>query len=319
MFFDFSRKGRWARKFKSKYRYVFEDPPDISRLRLLLGTARSGTSWTSKVLSKTALPCRFSSEPLFHIKPLLPYHKTGDHTAMPYDRNDDASPLLSAYQLVAHRQFDGAALPGNERNDPDWTICLVKEVHALMGTEALLRAWKIPVVFVLRDPIYIIDSLFAAQTLETIYMDHDIPAVQQDAFLDRFAAGGQAAFRKAFADNLNAPHRRRIMIDKLVCAHLLQKMFLALAREYPHARAFPYEDFCERPVETFLAAAAALGMPWDEKMAAALQKTMKGDAAAAADPYAVQRNTSAQKDREFMFLSPEEVELCRATLKNLGA
>ena len=181
------------------------------------------------------------------------------------------------------------------------------------------RAWKIPVVFILRDPVYIIDSLFAAQTLETIYMDHELAAVQERVFLDRFAGAAQDAIKKALADNARSPHRRRIMVDKLICAQLLQRMFLTLAKEFPHARTFAYEDFCEKPAETFPAAARALSISWDETMAACLQKTMQEDAAAAADPYAVQRNTAAQKGREFKFLLPDEVALCRATLEAVAA
>jgi hypothetical protein len=318
MFHYFTKWGRWENRFKSKYRYVYDAPPDMGALRLILGTARSGTSWVSKVLSKTGLPCRFSNEPLFHIQPRLQYHSHGDHTALSYNGNCDPSPLLDLYRLAAHRQFDGAGLPGNEREDPGWAICLVKEVHALLGTEALLRAWKVPVIFILRDPVYILDSMFAAQTLDTIYMDHDVRAVQEGAFLDRFAPGAQATVRAAMAENTGRPHRPRVILEKLICAHLLQRMFTTLAGEFPHASAFAYEDFCAKPLETFPAAAKALNMPWDDAIAGYLQKTMKSNDQAAADPYAVQRDTASQASREFMFLTPEEVSLCRSTLERLA-
>ena len=41
---------------------------------------------------------------------------------------------------------------------------------------------------------------------------------------------------------------------------------------------------------------------------------MHEDAATAANPYAVMRNTAAQNSRPFKFLSPEEIAFCRATL-----
>jgi hypothetical protein len=311
---DLSKEGRWAAKFRAKHPFVDREPSDTGKLRLILGVGRSGTSWVSHVLSKTKEGSRFFSEPLFHIRPRLPYRETGDHTAIGYSADSDAGPLLAAYQLVAHRQFDGAGLPGNERNDPDWTICLIKEVHALLGAEAVLRTWKVPVVFILRDPVYAIDSLFAAQTLESIYLDHEAVAVRDKLFLERFAGGAQESVRKALADNARSPRRRRIMVEKLICVHLLQGMFPSLAEEFPGARTFAYEDFCAQPVDTFKAAARALSIPWDDTMAACLQDSMRGDAAAASNPYVVVRNTAAQKNREFKFLTPEEIALCRSTL-----
>jgi hypothetical protein len=314
MFIDFSKTGRWRRRFKAKYPYVYDQPPETGALRLVLGAGRSGTSWVSKVLSKTGLPCRFSNEPLFHIKPPLPFHCRGDHTAMRYDGETDPGPLLAAYQLAMHPEFDGGGLPGNEREDANWEICLIKEVHALLGSEALLRAWKVPVIFILRDPMYIIDSLFAAQTIDTTYMDHEVVSVRGEAFLDRFAGGAREAVRQALAENAGRQHRGRVLLDKLICAQLLQRMFTTLALEFPQAKAFAYEDFCVKPAETFAAAALALNMPWDATMASYLRNTMKANETAAADPYAVQRDTAAQKDRAFRFLKPEEVALCRSTI-----
>jgi hypothetical protein len=319
MFFDLSKESRWAAKFRAKYPYVNREPPESGKLRLILGVGRSGTSWVSKVLSKTTERSRFFSEPLFYIDPRLPYRRKGDHTAIGYNGSYDAGPLLAAYQLVAHRQFDAPDLPGRERNDDGWSICLVKEVHALLGSEAVLRAWKTPVVFILRDPVYAIDSLFAAQSLETIYLDHEAGAVQEQAFLDRFAGAGQDAVRKALADNARWPHRRRIIVEKVICVQLLQRMFLALAKEFPCARTFAYEDFCGRPMDTFQSAASALSIPWEEAMTAFLQESTRGDGAATANPYAVVRNTAAQNNREFKFLSPGEIALCRSTLETIAS
>lgn len=319
MLFDFTKEGRWTSRFQAKYRYLLGTPPHLASLRLVLGTGRSGTSWTSKVLSKTKQPCRFFSEPLYHLQPRLPFQDRGDHTAIGYKRKPNGGALLAAYQLLAHPQFDEPALPGCERNDPGWAFCLVKEVHALLGAEALLRAWQTPAVFILRDPVYVIDSLFATGTSETIYLDHEVRAVQQKPFLDRFAGGQQETVRRALAENVRLPQRRRAMLDKVICIQLLQNMFLALAEELPRARAFAYEDFCERPVETFQAAARALSIPWDQTMAAYLQETMRGDPAAAANPYSVLRDTPAQKNRAFKFLSPEEIVLCRSTLESIAS
>ena len=296
---------------------VAGEPGTPEGLRLILGVGRSGTSWVGKVLSKTTAPTRFFSEALFHVKPKLPYRQQA--ITRPSAITETLMlipcwPPTSCSRIRVSRMRICPAKNGMTRvgRMPG------QGIHALLGSEALLRAWKIPVLFILRDPVYILDSLFAAQTLETNYLDHESAAVREAAFLDRFAPGVRDAVRKALSENANSPRRCRVMLDKLICIHLLQKMFTTLAAEFPQAKVFAYEDFCQRPVETFQAAARSLGIPWDEKMAAFLQESMRGNAKAEADPYAVYRNTSTQKDREFQFLSPEEIALCRATLVGIS-
>ena len=293
-----------------------ESAPEPGRLRLILGVGRSGTSWACQVLFKTTLRSRCFSEPLFHLAPPLPFHRKPDHTAVAYEEIPAEHPLACAWQLLAHRKFGGPGLKTLERDDADWEICLVKEVHALLGTEGLLRLWQTPAVFILRDPVYVVDSLFAAQTLQTIYLDHELEAVRQRPFLDRFAPGRQAAVERLFADTARLEPRRRVILSKALCVQLLQEMFSVLAAEFPCAKAVRYEQLCSAPRETFQSLAAALSIPWDNAMDSYLAKTTEADATSA-DPYSVMRNTGDQKDRPFKFLSAAEVDLCRAAVQTI--
>ena len=316
MFLPLSKTARWRKAFRAAHPCLEQSAAEPERLRLVLGVGRSGTSWVGQVLSKAAMRCRCFSEPLFHLKPPLPFHKKADHTAVGYEDLSPEHPLLCAWQLLANRQFGGPDVQGLERNDSDWEICLVKEVHALLGSEGLLRLWKVPTVFILRDPVYIADSLFAAQTLRTIYLEHEAWAVRQKAFLDRFVPGRQAAVERLFAEAAGMDERQRIILGKVMCIHLLDEMFLARAAEFPCARALRYEDLCAAPHEAFPALAAALSIPWDAAMAAYLARTTEGDANSD-DPYSVMRHTARQKDRPFKFLSAAEVASCRNALRTM--
>jgi hypothetical protein len=256
---------------------------------------------------------RFLVEPLFHLEPRLPFHDTGDHTAVDYESFSPDHPLLSAYRRLADRRLANTDVKGLERDDDAWELCLVKEVHALLGTEGLLRAWQTPALLLLRDPVYVVDSLFAAQSLRTNYLNHEVEAVQQEAFLNRFAPGRQEAVRQFFADAAEREPREQVILTKLICTQLLHDMFIVLAEQFPFVTTLHYEEFCETPRETFRAAAQALSIPWDQGTDEYLRKTSRADATAS-DPYSIMRNTAEQRERPLVFLRPEESELCRSAL-----
>ena len=307
------RTRRWQAAFHARYAFLEDAVPEPQRLRVILGVGRSGTSWVSQVLFKTTLPGRCLSEPLFHMTPRLPFHRAGDHTAVPYEAMPPRHPLRRAYELLAHRQFDPVGLHGVARDEPGWEICLVKEVHALLGAEGLLRAWGAPVVFILRDPVYVLDSLLAAQTLRTIYLDHEVEAVREPAFLRRFAPGREEAVRRAFARTARQESRPQIIQRKVLCVQLLQEMFAVLAREFPSAKTWRYEQCCQTPEASFRAIAAALSLPWDEALARGLAETTQADATSH-QPYSVVRDTAQQTDRPLKFLTGAEAALCRDAL-----
>jgi len=166
---------------------------------------------------------------------------------------------LSAGGAPAIRRF-GVGV--KYREDADWKICLVKEVHTLLGSQGLLSGWGTPTLFIQRDPVYVVDSLFAAQGLETIYFDHEVKAVQAAGFLERFAPGREAEVERVFADAARREQRLRIVLNKVICTQLIHEMFAVLAKEFPCAKAMRYEEFCERPREAFQVAAKALSIAW---------------------------------------------------------
>ncbi len=311
------KRNPWVKALRREHPYLSSSSNSES-LRLILGVGRSGTSWVSQVLSKSRRRCRFFSEPLFHIAPRLPFHAVGDHTAVGYEEVAQNHPLDLAYRLLTHRQFKGSGLTAPARNDDQWEICLVKEVHALLGTEGLLRAWRCPAILILRDPVYIADSLFAAQSLQSIYLDHEVVAAQQERFLERFALGHEDAVRDLIASACRREVRQQIILKKVICVGLIQSMFRCLAQDFPFVRIVQYETLCQAPGKSFPLMAEALSLPWDDDMDAYLQQTTQGDGRTD-DHYSVVRNTAQQKERAFKFLSPEEISLCRLALDAIGA
>src|SRR5205807_4886027 len=132
-----------------------------------------------------------------------------------------------------------------------------------------------------------------------------IQAVQEKRFLVRFAPGEREAVQRIFANADGEEERPRIVLSKVICIHLLQKMFSVLAKEFPCAKAMRYEEFCENPGANFQMAAEALSMMWDDGNEASLCRTTQADASSS-NPYSIMRNTAEQKARPFKFLSSEE-------------
>src|SRR5207248_586035 len=137
-------------------------------------------------------------------------------------------------------------------------------------------------------------------------------------FLERFAPGRRDAVERIFADASHKEERLRTILSKVICIHLLQEMFLVLAREFPCAKAMRYDEFCDNPRATFQSAAKALAVTWDTETEAYLGKTTQADGSLS-DPYSIMRNTAEQKTRPFKFLSSKERSLCRSALEALGA
>jgi hypothetical protein len=307
----------WRETFRAAHPFLAASASNPEKLRLILGVGRSGTTWMSKVFSRTRVPARSFVEPLFRIEPRLPFHGEGDHTAVPYEELSANHPLQLAYELLTHPRFNNRQLKATDRQDAAWELCLVKEVHALLGTEGLLRRWKTPAILIVRDPVYVADSLFAAQTLNTIYLDHEADAVLKPAFLDRFLPGRQEAVLRLCSGMEQREARERILLTKVVCMQLLQEMFVVLAREFAFVKALRYEQLCESPLESFKAAALALALPWNQDMEACLAQSMQADSTSG-EPYSTRRDPAKQQTRPFKFLAAEEVALCRSALETIA-
>jgi hypothetical protein len=287
------------------------------KLRLILGPGRSGTSWLSKVLGKTNIPLRFINEPLYHYSPKLQFSKRYDHTAISYQPNmRDDHPLLKAYQSFTFSSFDWKKyLPSQLllRDDREFSICLIKEVHSLLATEALLKKLKCQTIFITRDPLYVVDSLLSFRGLDAPIWRNETKYIREGHFLERFLPGRKNNIRKKlWAAKLNLNKRERVTTEKVLTVAVINKMLEKLALHFSHVTHISYEKICAKPNEVISYASNFLNLEAGKETFRYLKATQS--VANQNDPYSVFRDTRGQLTRAFRFLSLAEVKTLRRML-----
>lgn len=317
-----ARDAWWHLRFVLGHPHALQaSHPD--RLRLVLGVGRSGTSWVGRVLAHSETPLRYVHEPLFHVRPALSLARGRDHVAIGYTQSlPPVHRLKTTYRALSARSWPPDLLRAPEllaRNDQDWQVCLVKEVHALLATAPLLASLDVPCVILLRDPVYVLDSLLLAQGLRTPYLSQEAAAVQNPAFLDRYLPAERSALEAVFRRSAQlGEDRRRITAEKVLTIATLQKMLEELGRTRKNALVLHYEWLCKHPEQGLRAAAYHLSLQWEGGAARFLEETTRADNADLTDPYSVSRPTSSQPDRPLRFLDTEEREAIQDLLTESG-
>jgi hypothetical protein len=281
-------------------------------LRLVLGTARSGTSWLVETLAASSTPLRYWHEPLFRYRPPLRFAEEGDHLAIQYvEKLSRWHPLARAYRSLTVPAYDWHRLGLDERdlrrNDPDWKLCMVKEVHSLLATEGLLNCLSVPVLLVVRDPVYICDSLFDRDGLGSIYGKHEERYVLGPVFMDRFMPEQKHIIQSVVRKIGAAAPRRRVMQRRVLTIALIHVMLRRLAAEHERVQLVEYEMLCADPRSEFERAAKALGLQVDSQMMQFLEETMHAGASTGG-PHDVVRDTARQLTRPFRFMSASDAD-----------
>ena len=202
-----------------------------------------------------------------------------------------------------------------KRDDNNFCFCLVKEVHGLLATEALLNKLQIPTIIVLRDPVRIVDSLFDAQSMSTLYLTNEYSWIRKDTiFLDRYFAKNGHKIRSIFA-KIGSWHddRRKIIQQRILSASIVTRMLECVAKSSKAVYLVRYEDVCLFPQKYFAAMADFLGFAWTGSSVDAVLDvtTYKGEVSS---PYSIKRDTSQQIDHPFRVLTQEEVEEAKEIL-----
>ncbi len=314
-------RRRWNKNFLRKNPDLMKHDDNLQKFRLVLGVGRSGTTWLSCVLSETPTPIRFFMEPFYQLRPRVSFSVSGDQTAIEYKATlQDQHPLSNIFRSLLTPQYDwhSLGLSGNLiRNDHDWKVCLIKEVHSLLATEAMLKFLKCPTVLVLRDPLYIIDSLFARDGLKTAYLCNESKYVNNPFFLKRFSPDPTKDISMILKESVpNGKIRENIILDKVLTVSLIQSMFRVLASEFQHAQIIEYESLCQSPELHFHSIASFLSLDWSESIEQYLLKTMRSTLDQRKNDYPIFLETIDQIGRPFKFLSKEEVLLCRRVLND---
>lgn len=315
------RRGEdyWYYKFKNIHPDLNLDQAEPKKLRLILGIGRSGTTWIGRMLATSSTPLRYFEEPLHSINPALSFANVRSHTDISFYKDlPDAHRLLFAYKLLTLQNLDWDSL-GLQRslrkNDKNFNFCLVKEVHCLLATEALLNRLQVPSIIVMRNPLYIVDSLFDAQTLSSIYLVYQNKLILKDqVFFKRYFSKTNDEIHSTFSKIAGWPdERRKIVQQRILMVSLMTKMLEQVAKNSTMSFLIRYEDICRSPEKLFSDMAAFLGLDWKQNSIDSLMGTL--NFAGEGNHYSVKRNTKKQLNRPFRFLTQEEIEEAKEMLK----
>ena len=241
---------------------------DHKKLRLVLGLGRSGTTWVGNTLSKSKTALRYLEEPLFHINPKLKFNTPPDHTAIGFSEYFPKNhPLVRIYRIFSHKGMKHRYLPRQfvKRNDAEFDVVVVKEVHGLLGTEALAETLNIPVLLITRNVFSIIDSLFRAQTFDTPYLVNEYKLVKENYFLEYYFPGEKKVLQNAFNQiNSVTDKEDRLLLEKFITSFLITKMFEKISQKRKNILVKSYESLCHKPNENYAQIADFFSMEYKE-------------------------------------------------------
>ena len=181
----------------------------------------------------------------------------------------------------------------------------------------MLKFLKCPTVLLLRDPLYIVDSLFARDGLKTTYLCNESKYVNNPFFLKRFSPDPTKDISMILKESVpNGTIRENIILDKVLTVSLIHSMFRVLSSEFQYTQIIEYESLCRSPEIHFHSIASFLSLDWSERSKQYLLKTMRSPLDQRKNDYPIFLKTIDQIGRPFKFLSKEEVVLCRRVLND---
>jgi len=290
--------------------------PDTARLRLVLGVGRSGTTWTLKTLAQCDDALNAYSEPLHHLRPAIHVSSSPDRVACDFSpRLADRHPIIRAYQKLSAQRTPGfnnasrVVVRGCDQPDR----ILIKEVHALLATPALLSATNARAVVILRNPLRVIDSIFDCQGLDAPYLHHEFEACGDTRLLAAIGNPGQTARRLEQWRLIRAmpDARQRRAYSAAWAVAVTQALLKRTAERLPErVLTIRYEQAKHQPQAVFGGAAAHLGLRFGDKAAAFIEQSRSHDESE--DPYSVFR--SAHQSTHWRVLPREQREDISAAL-----
>lgn len=307
-----SGRDYWLQKIEKFFPKAYQQARP-EKLRFILGLGRSGTTWVGKMLATSQSKCRYFEEPLYHIKPELCFTDTYDHTAIDYN----SSPVKSDRLLWAYRILSGSSLDWGlmgiknslKRDDPKFEVCLIKEVHALLATEKLISTFDCPTIFIIRNPLYTVDSILHAQSLQAAYLEEESQKIPLNTpFLTKFFPNEAGNIKNAYQQIEKITSvRKKIILRKILTAAVITEYLKRLSNRANNVLLIVYENLCLNPLTEYQNIANFLEIKWDKGNEKQLHETMTKDCDPS-DPYSISRITSKQVDKKLRVLTTEEKE-----------
>jgi len=287
------RQGLAALRHRVRPARLLSGERNTARLRLVLGLGRSGTSWSVEVLSRCEGNMRVYGEPLHHLRPKLSISDSPDRVASDYfDTLPQRHPLLRAYaDLSADRAPAVDPAAGSELRQADQPDhVLIKEVHALLATPAVLKATGAKAVVITRDPLRVADSIFDCQGLESPYLHHEFAACSDTRLLAQIGTPAQTTRRLAIWREIDATTSRddRRVLSTIWAAAIVQRLLQHTAEQMPErVMLMAYEQAVLDPQAAFASAAAHLGLTFGQAAQDFCKQTRSRDESQ--DPYSIYR------------------------------
>jgi hypothetical protein len=205
-------------------------------IHLLLGINGTGINHLAQLLSQALPNNHYINYPLAKFEPKLTFSNLGDRLATPYHKKLATDhPLNRVYRIYAERYLLKTThnLQPIEDDTSQHALLILKETHALLATEALLRELKCHVLFYASDPVILAEQIFQREGVNTSYLDLESEAVMDHYFLKRFLAHDLHAVLHAYKLIQRLPRHQRRMQIKIFAISLIQHMFRMLAARYP--------------------------------------------------------------------------------------
>lgn len=303
---------RWNRLVEKRYPILYNDLNNMGKLRLILGVGRSGTSWLAKSLSYTETPIRYVHEAYPHVRTKYLTNNEGDPLAMPFTNTlADNHPFLLINKMLCSDYFTSKFfLKGYyerkmPRSNRDFQVVIHKEVHALLASKALLDKLSCPVVFITRNPVYVIDSLLSYKDISTPIWRNEQKFIKNEAFLfNYFNDNKHEILRalKAFPDD--GIKRKNVIIGKSLTVAVINSYLKSLGKSYNNAKHVKYENLCYNTYDLIQQLADFFSISFGQSALNSLTNTLTDDGTG--NHTSIQKNSFNQPHREFKVLSYQE-------------
>lgn len=270
--------------------------------RLVFGVGRSGTTWISTVLSQTTTPIRFLREPL-HTRRLHDIFRT----SITYE--DNINEYMEKYKTYLSKKAQDISCKNKRiiRNDENFEYCLIKEVHGLLAVEHIIKKFDCKVILIVRNVLRILDSLLCLPELNNTYLKAESKHMSNN-FLKKFSYLNEmpSIIGQDFFDK-----RKRLIVEKLLTIAILNKMFYSLSKTYNNVYLVSYEEFCKDPINNFKKVFDFFDFEYNDIVEDFIyeinSKTNNKDRS-------FRRVTSKQLEKEFKYLSLNEIDMCNNIL-----
>ena len=239
----------WRYRFWSQYGNLPKETESLKRLRLLFGARGSGADWLIRALVQfdKSMPC--FDTPSERLDPRLV--DDNQRWLLPLGYSKAFQGFHPFEHMLQHLSFPKGRMLKRSLNKhagdgiSQVKRILVHEPNGLLLTEALVRAYRIPMIFMVTDPVYCADRLLAAEAEdETGYLRDEFHQVNTSAFLLRFFKKDARRFRKAHKMiSTMGDRQERRRYEVVLTLGALNRMFRYLSAKYQLMHCVSMADF----------------------------------------------------------------------------